>query len=226
MRLKFIIAALALLVALPVLRAAEATTNKFDPARFEKEIVAFENSDKTNKPPSRPIVFVGSSSIRKWTTLKEDFPKYKVMNRGFGGSVISDSIAFADRIVIPYKPKMIVMYAGDNDIGGGKSPETVANDFKLFAEKIWKADKKTKIAYIAIKPSIKRWNLVDKVKEANDLIAAYCKTDKRLDFIDIYPAMLGADGKPKPEYFVADGLHMTPAGYKVWTEIVEPHLSK
>jgi lysophospholipase L1-like esterase len=109
-------------------------------------------------------------------------------------------------------------------LGGGKTPATVAADFKTFAEKVWAADKKTKIAYIAVKPSIKRWAIVDKVKEANRLIEAYCQTDKRLDFIDIYPVMLGEDGKPKPELFVADGLHMTPAGYKLWTGIVEKHL--
>ncbi|HEY1170685.1 MAG TPA: SGNH/GDSL hydrolase family protein [Verrucomicrobiae bacterium] len=227
MHLRLILAALALMAGMTTLRAAEATTattNKFNPARFEKEIVALENSDKTNKPPKNPIVFVGSSSIKKWTTLKQDFPKHKVMNRGFGGSVISDSVAFADRIVTPYKPKMVVMYAGDNDIGGGKTPEMVTADFKAFTEKVWAADKKTKIAYIAIKPSIKRWNLVEKVKEANSLIETYCKSDKRLDFIDIFPAMLGADGKPRPEYLVADGLHMTPEGYQVWTDIVKKHL--
>lgn len=216
---------LALLLLLGVsARAAE--TNKFDPARFEKEIVAFEQADKTNQPPKNPIVFVGSSSIRKWTTLKQDFPGLPVMNRGFGGSVISDSVAFAHRIVTPYKPVMVVFYAGDNDIGGGKTPEVVAADFKKFTEKVWAADDKVKIAYISIKPSIKRWNLVDKVKEANSLISAYCKSDKRLDFIDIYPATLGADGKPRPELFVADGLHMTPEGYKVWTEAVAKHLPK
>jgi len=224
MHLRLILVALALLVSLTTVRGADTVTNKFDPARFEKEIVALENSDKTNKPPQNPIVFVGSSSIKKWTTLKQDFPKHKVMNRGFGGSVISDSVFFADRIVTPYKPVMVVFYAGDNDLGGGKTPEVVAADFKAFATKVWAADDKVKIAYIAIKPSIKRWAIVDKVKEANRLIEAYCKSDKRLDFIDIYPVMLGEDGKPKPELFVADGLHMTPAGYKLWTDIVEKHL--
>jgi lysophospholipase L1-like esterase len=212
-----------LLLAGAATQAAE-TTNKFDPARFEKEIAAYEKADTTNAPPKNPIVFVGSSSIRKWTTLKQDFPKHPVMNRGFGGSVISDSIAFANRIVTPYKPVMVVFYAGDNDLGGGKTPEVVAADFKTFTEKVWAAGDKTKIAYIAIKPSIKRWAIVDKVKETNRLIEAYCKTDKRLDFIDIYPAMLGDDGKPRPELFVADGLHMTPEGYKLWTGIVEKHL--
>ncbi|MCD6052045.1 MAG: Argininosuccinate lyase [Verrucomicrobia bacterium] len=224
MHVRMILVALALLLGLPTLRGAEATTNKFNPARFEKEIVALENSAKTNQPPKNAIIFVGSSSIKKWTTLKQDFPKHKVVNHGFGGSVISDSVFFADRIVTPYKPKMVVMYAGDNDLGGGKTPEVVAADFKAFTEKVWAANKKTKIAYIAIKPSIKRWNLVDKVKEANSLIEAYCKSDKRLDFIDVFPAMLGTDGKPRPELLVEDGLHMTPEGYKLWTSIVKKHL--
>ncbi len=224
MHVRMTLVALALFLGLTTLRGAEATTNKFNPARFEKEIVALENSAKTNKPPKNAIIFVGSSSIKKWTTLKQDFPKHKVVNHGFGGSVISDSVFFADRIVTPYKPKMVVMYAGDNDLGGGKTPEVVAADFKAFTEKAWAANKKTRIAYIAIKPSIKRWNLVDKVKEANSLIEAYCKSDKRLDFIDVFPAMLGTDGKPRPELLVEDGLHMTPEGYKLWTSIVAKHL--
>lgn len=204
--------------------AYAAEVKQVDPARFEKDIKAFEAADKTNKPPRHPIVFVGSSSIRKWTTLAKDFPKRKVINRGFGGSHISDSIYFCDRIVTCYKPRMVVMYAGDNDIGAGKSPETVLADFKTFAGKVWAADKKTKIAFIAIKPSIKRWNLVEHIKAANKLIQAYCQTDKRLDYIDIFPPMIGADGKPRPELFVSDGLHMTPEGYKLWTSIVEKHL--
>jgi len=224
MRFRFFLTAIALLAGLTTLHAAETAPKNVDPARFEKDIAAFEAADKSNKPPRRPIVFVGSSSIRMWKTLAEDFPKHKVMNRGFGGSHISDSIAFADRIVIPYKPRMVVMYAGDNDIGGGKSPEQVLADFKTFVAKVQDADNKSKIAYIAIKPSLKRWNLVEPIKVANKLIAEYCATDKRLDYIDIFTPMLGADGKPKPELYIKDGLHMTPAGYAIWTEVIKPYL--
>ncbi len=226
MHLKTLWLALVLLGGLPVLHAAEtgATTNKYSPARFEKDIAAYEAMDKTNRPPRRPIVFVGSSSIRMWKTLAEDFPRHKVMNRGFGGSHVSDSIAFAERIVTPYKPRMVLMYAGDNDIWAGKTPEQVLNDFKTFVAKVHAADKKTKVAFIAIKPSLKRWNLVEPIKEANRLIAEYCQSDKRLDYIDIFTPMLGADGKPKPELYVKDGLHMTPAGYAIWTEVLKPYL--
>jgi len=225
MHFRAFLMAAALLAGLTSLHGAEpASTNKFDPARFEKEIAAFEATDKTTKPPRRPIVFVGSSSIRKWTTLAEDFPKHKVMNRGFGGSHISDSIAFADRIVTPYKPSMVFMYAGDNDIGAGKSPEQVLADFKTFVGKVHAADKKVQIRYIAIKPSLKRWNLVEPIKVANKLIAEYCASDKRLGYIDIFTPMLGADGKPVPELFVKDGLHMTPEGYAIWTGVIKPYL--
>lgn len=226
MHLRLMMLVLALCALTPVMHAAEtvATTNKFLPARFEKDIAALEASDKTNRPPRRPILFVGSSSIRLWKTLAEDFPKHKVLNRGFGGSHVSDSVAFAERIVTPYKPRMVLMYAGDNDIGAGKTPEQVLKDFQAFVAKVHAADKKTKIAYIAIKPSLKRWNLVGQVKEANRLIAEYCKSDKRLDYIDVFTPMLGADGKPKPELFVKDGLHMTPEGYAIWTAVVKKHL--
>lgn len=226
MHLRMLWLALVLLGGLPVLHAAEtvATTNKYSPARFEKDIAAYEAMDKTNRPPSRPIVFLGSSSIRMWKTLAEDFPKHKVMNRGFGGSHVSDSVAFAERIVTPYKPRLVLMYAGDNDIGAGKTPEQVLSDFKAFVAKVHAANKKTKVSYIAIKPSLKRWNLVEQVKEANRLIAEYCKSDKRLDYIDVFTPMLGADGLPKPELFVKDGLHMTPEGYAIWTAVVKKHL--
>ncbi len=201
-----------------------AQTNS-SPAKWEKEIGAFETSDKTNFPPADAILFLGSSSIRKWTNLVHDFPDLKVFNRGFGGSQIDDSVAFVDRIVLPYKPKLIVFYAGDNDIGAKKSPERVAADFKALVEKVQAKLPATRIAFVSIKPSLKRWNLVEQIKAANQLIEAYTKTDKRLDYINVFNAMLGEDGKPRPELFVQDGLHMTPKGYELWTSLIRPHLN-
>ena len=106
------------------------------PHRFENEIAAFEAGDKTNPPPQHAILFLGSSSIRKWTTLARDFPNHRVFNRGFGGSQLDDSVYFFDRIVAPYKPKMIVLYAGSNDINAGKTPQRVFDDFKTFVGKV------------------------------------------------------------------------------------------
>ena len=199
---------------------------KDDPIRWEKDIQQFEASDKTNPPPKNAILFIGSSSIRLWKTLAEDFPKRKVINRGFGGSQMIDSLYFFDRIVKPYKPKMIVVYAGSNDINAGKTPEQVFADFTNFVAKVRQDLPKTRIAFIAIAPNPARWSKVEQFKTANELVRNFTKTDPRLDFIDIFPAMLGEDGQPKPDIFVSDNLHMNSKGYAIWAPIVRSHLKK
>lgn len=200
-------------------RAAEPAANP-----FEADIRAFEAADATNPPPQNPVLFLGSSSIRLWTTLAKDFPEYQTINRGFGGSQIVDSIRYADRIVIPAAPRQIVFYAGGNDINAGKSGEEVAADFQRFVAKIHGALPRTRIAYISIAPNPARWSQVDRVRRANELIQEFTRKDPRLSFINVFPAMLGADGKPRPELFVEDQLHMNPVGYKLWREIVGKHL--
>lgn len=205
----------------PQLRA-EAPVDPF--AKWEKEISAFEEKDRQNPPPKGGIVFVGSSSIRKWTTLAEDFPHHQVLNRGFGGSQIIDSVHFADRIVLPYEPRMVVLYAGGNDIHAGKSPAQVFADFQAFVEKIRAKLPKTEIACISIAGNPSRWAEVDKVKALNSMIESYIQDKPGLKFINVFPRMLGDDGKPRPEIFVADRLHMNAEGYKLWTEIVGQYL--
>lgn len=195
-----------------------------DVAKWEKAIAAFEASDRTNPPPCGAIVFVGSSSIRLWKTMEQDFPEHRVINRGFGGSQIADATAFASRIILPYQPRMVVLYAGDNDIAAGKPPEQVLADFRAFVRTLHRADPQLRVACIAIKPSLKRWNLVGQGRAANRRIADFCRKDSRLIFIDIATPMLGADGRPRQELFVEDGLHMTPAGYAIWRDAVRPHL--
>lgn len=199
--------------------AAQSQTNLFD-----KDILAFEARDKTNPPPKNAILFVGSSSIRMWTTLTEDFPEYRVINRGFGGSQISDSIHFADRIVTPYEPSVIVMYAGGNDLNAKKSPETVAQDFRTFVAKVREKLPHTHIAYIAVAGNPARWGHVDKVREANRLIREFTTTQPRLSFIDVFPHMMGDDGLPKPDIFLPDRLHMNAKGYAIWKRVVGEHL--
>ena len=199
-----------------------AQTNQAKVSKWEKEITAFEASDKTNMPPKGAILFVGSSSIRKWTTLAQDFPGKTVINRGFGGSEIADSTALADRIIFPYEPKIIVFYAGDNDLAAGKSPEKVFNDFQAFLKKVHERLPETRVEYISIKPCPLRWKLKDKVMTVNEKIAAL--KDNKLTFIDVYPAMLGDDGKPRPELFLSDGLHPSATCYQLWTKLIAPHL--
>jgi len=191
--------------------------------RWEKKIQAFEAADRAHPPQPNGIVFIGSSSIVKWDLAKW-FPGLPVINRGFGGSQIADSVRYEDRILIPYKPRIVVFYAGDNDIAAGKSPEKVFADYKAFVAKLRRALPKTRVVYIAIKPSLKRWELVDKMREANRMIRTYAGQDPLQDFVDIDKPMIRADGKPRPELFAADGLHLSPEGYKLWTSLIRPYL--
>jgi len=205
-----------------VCSGAQSTTNA---QPFAADIAAFEASDKTNPPPSGAILFIGSSSIRLWKSLAQDFPAHKVINRGFGGSQIIDSVNYAERIVLPYQPRLIVLYAGGNDINGGKTPEQVFADYRSFVTKVHAALPRTKIAYISIAPNPARWVQVERVKAANQLIEAHTKTDPQLTFINVFPKMLGEDGQPKPDIYVADRLHMNEKGYALWKEIVAPYLA-
>lgn len=193
--------------------------------RWEKAIQTFEQRDAENPPPKGEILFIGSSSIRMWKTA-EDFPEYTIINRGFGGSQTADSVEFAARIAIPYEPRLVVLYAGDNDIAAGKSPEQVAEDARAFFKTIHDALPKTRIAYIAIKPSILRWEMVEKMRAANALIRAHTETVPHLQFIDIDTPMLGGDGKPRASLFIQDGLHLSREGYDLWNAIIRPYLSE
>jgi lysophospholipase L1-like esterase len=192
--------------------------------RWAREMAAFEEQDKKNLPVGG-VVFVGSSSIRLWD-LVNYFPAVPALNRGFGGSVIRDSVGHADLLVLKHKPRTVIFYAGDNDIANGRTPRQVADDYKAFVTKIHAALPATRIAFIAIKPSIQRWPLIDKVRAANALVRAYAGTDNRLGFIDVDGPMLGWDEKPRTDLFVADGLHMTPKGYELWTALVRPFVER
>ncbi len=197
-----------------------------DAAKWEAEIAALERADKTNPPPSGAILFAGSSSIRLWKTLAEDFPRHRVINRGFGGSHISDNVAYADRIILPAKPKLVLLYAGDNDLAANKTPDQALADFQAFTKKVHSAQPSTRILLISIKPSISRWHLADKVKAANRLIEGFTQRDARLGYIDVFTPMLGADGQPRPEIFLDDKLHMNAQGYALWRRIIAPRLDE
>jgi lysophospholipase L1-like esterase len=197
-----------------------ATEPALDLAQWEPEIEVFEAADRAHPAPAGSIVFTGSSSIRLWKTLAEDFPGQPVLNRGFGGSQIREVRAFADRIVLPYEPSLVVMYCGGNDIHAGLSAEQVFADYREFVSTVHAALPKTRIAYISIAPNPARWSEVERVKTANRLIAAWSRQDPRLQFIDVYSEMLGSDGRPKPDIFVEDGLHMNEKGYEIWTRVV------
>lgn len=188
--------------------------------RFEDEIVAFETADKQAMPKAGSILFVGSSSIRLWKTLAEDFPEYPVLNRGFGGSWMTDSTRLVDRIVIPYKPRAIVVFAGTNDIADGHTPTQVADDYKSFVGKVRKKFPRIPIAYIATTPAPSRQRMWTKFGDVNGQIREFSKHGKGLWFIDTAYALMTPEGGPRPELFVEDQLHMNAQGYAIWREIV------
>lgn len=190
---------------------------------WEETIRKFEAADVKSPPPKGAVLFVGSSSIVGWD-LRKFFPDLVTINRGFGGSKISDSLRYADRIVTPYEPRAIVFYAGDNDIAGGKSPEQVAGDFREFVAKVREKLPDVPILYIGIKPSKKRWHLIDKIREANKQIEASCGEAQKVTFISVEKPMLGEDGEPHADLLKADGLHLQPAGYQIWSDLVRKHL--
>ena len=188
---------------------------------FAAEIEAFEQSDRTNPPPQNAVLFVGSSSIRLWKSLKEDFPDLTVINRGFGGSQVADSVRYANRIVLPYRPKAVVLYAGDNDLAAGKPPQQVLADFVSFESKVHAALPRTPVLYLAIKPSIARWNLIDKIRQTNRMVEDYAKpTNGKVVYVDTFTPILGPDGQPRRDLLQTDGLHLNAEGYKLWTPIV------
>lgn len=192
--------------------------------RWSATIDAFTKADAVNPPARDAVVFVGSSSIVKWNGLAQDFPGVPLIKRGFGGSELSDSVYYADRIVIPYRPRVVVVYAGENDLQLGQTPDAVFASFTAFCAKVHAALPRTRIVFISIKPSPSRWKLREAMIRTNTLIAAACAKDKRLAFIDVFTPMLDGHGQPRPELFVKDMLHMNEAGYALWTPRVAPLL--
>jgi len=213
-----------ILLAAAVVCAGTEASNP-DPNRFAGEIKAFAEWDSKNAVPADPILFVGSSSIRMWRT-HESFPELPVVNRGFGGSHISDVIHYLDRVVLPYGPRAIVFYAGDNDVAGGKSAQRVAEDYRRFVRLVHARFPAARIAFISIKPSGDRWPLWPEMKKANELIRDLCSQDDRLVFADLATPLLDADGLPRRGLFNSDQLHLNSRGYAVWAQTLAPVLSE
>jgi lysophospholipase L1-like esterase len=192
-------------------------------AKWEKNIAAIEKRLAAHPPKPGGVFFVGSSSIVRWD-LKKSFPGHDYVNVGFGGSTIPDSTHFASRIITPYKPATIVFYAGDNDIAQKRKPEQVRDDFRAFVATARKANPSCRIFFIPIKPSVARWKQFETQSKANELVRESCHDSKRVQYVDIVPLMLDADGKPDPNLFVKDGLHLSAKGYELWTAAVNKAL--
>jgi GDSL-like Lipase/Acylhydrolase family len=207
-------------------RPATGTETNHNFAKWEGEIAAFEQSDLTNPPPQGGVEFIGSSMIRRWNTLAQDFPGQPVFNRGFGGSEIVDSTHFAPRMIFPYAPRMIVFRAGGNDLWAGKSPEQVFADFQEFTTVVHAKLPATEIVFLSWSPTPSRWKQHEQEKELNRLVKNFVGVTPHLQYIETYDLPLGADGLPRPELFVADQLHFNAAGYKLLANRVRPIFSK
>ncbi len=212
--------ALLLTTCLALTGRAQTTIPTFEPA-----VAAFEAQDKTTAPPAGPILFIGSSSIKRWTGLTEAFPGKPVLQRGIDGTEISDMIRYSPRIITPYRPKQIVIYAGDNDIAQGKkTARDVYNSVLTLYMLVRKNVPSAMFTYISVKPSPSRRQYMAVQTEANALIRNYLGGQKNTSFVDVYTPMLNAAGQPRPELFTADSLHMNDAGYEVWKQAVAPAL--
>jgi lysophospholipase L1-like esterase len=195
-------------------------------ARWNDSFERFAAADRAHAPPPGGVLFVGSSSIRLWEHLAEDFATLPVViQRGFGGSRLSDCSDNLSRLVLPYKPSVVIVYAGDNDLAEGATPAEVLDTFKRFVKGVRAELPDTHIAYVSIKPSPLRAALLEQVRAANELIRTYSASLVDTHYVDVYSKMLGADGKPRPELFGTDRLHLNRAGYSLWKQEISRHLS-
>lgn len=194
-------------------------------ARWQSTFAAFDKADRERQPAADGVLFVGSSSIRFWTRLADDFRSQPVViNRGFGGSTMAECGLLARELVVRYKPRQVLVYAGDNDLAEGRTPLQVLESFALFASTVRAELPQVRIGYISVKPSPSRAALLPKIQETNNIIGAYLRTQSNIDYIDIYTPMMAADGRPRTELFLPDMLHMNDAGYRIWQAAIAPRL--
>ncbi len=193
---------------------------------FASEIAHFERLDAKTPPAPGAIVFVGSSSIRRWDSLAADMAPLPILNRGFGGSEFSDAIRYADRIIVNYKPSAVVIYSGDNDLAhaNGKTPVSVAEEFAVLASLIREQQPEAPIYLLSIKPSPARMQHWPRMAKANALMEKHCKATEGLAYIDVASQLFDEEGKLRSVAFVEDGIHLSDVGYREWTQRIRPHL--
>jgi lysophospholipase L1-like esterase len=213
-----------LLLALLIVAIAASGLSAQSPAeRWTKALADFDTADHLVPPTLGGVLFLGSSTIVNWDTARS-FPGIVTINRGVWSSSLYDAVQRVDRLVLPYAPRLIVLYAGDNDINSGATSEQVAVEFERFAFNVWAKLPQTKIVFIGLKPSPQRWLQVHRMRAANALIRDFCERDDRLAFLDVDGTMLGWDEKPRKELFVEDGLHLSAQGYQLWNFLLRPFL--
>jgi lysophospholipase L1-like esterase len=228
MKKAIIAATMAMGLLAPLLPAQETPISRYaaarDYARWEKEIAAYEAADRKGPPPKGGILFIGSSTVRLWKTLADDFRGFKVINRGFGGSEIVDSTHFADRLIFPHEPRQVFLRAGGNDLHAGRLPKDVAGDFAEFVRVVRTRLPKAEILFIGLSPAPARWGEADKTRELNRLVRQMALEMPRVGFVDADTISLDPDGRARPELFVKDRLHFSPEGYRLLADRVRPFL--
>jgi lysophospholipase L1-like esterase len=195
---------------------------------FAEEIAAFKKQDSIAAPATGQILFTGSSSFTLWKDVQDYFPGYPILNRGFGGSSLTDLLRYQKEIIFPYRPRQIVLYCGENDIAGSDtvSGETVFARFQQLFRDIRKELPEVQITYISMKPSPSRWHMRKRMMRGNDLIEAFLRKEKKTAFINVWVSMLGPDRQPMSYLFLEDMLHMNKDGYAIWQKLIQPVLIK
>ncbi|WP_339675402.1 SGNH/GDSL hydrolase family protein [Cyclobacterium marinum] len=208
---------------LAVLLFISTTVFAQDPTRFKGQVEKI-HQDNPIQENLNSIVFTGSSTIRMWKSLQEDFPQHNVINAGFGGSQASDLLYYIDELILDYKPTKVFIYEGDNDISSGKSTDEILMTFNLITSKIHEALPETEIVIISPKPSVARWKLADQYLELNKKLKKFTKSEKYMKYADLWKPMLNKDKEPMDDIFIKDNLHMNEKGYAIWAKTIKKYL--
>jgi hypothetical protein len=224
--LKTLVNAGSVIVALLCAASAYAQTATSLAERFEKTVQAYEEADKLQPPPQGAILLAGDSQFYRWKTLHDDLPEFTIVNRGIDSFQLSHLIHYADRLILPHKPRMIILHVGGNDVNNGKHAERILEDFKAFVARVRGALPGVPIAFSSITPGPGRWEQAERRKLANETIKAYVATQPGLHFIDLWDVMLTADGQPREELWVEDRVHPNHAGYLLRVKIMRPLLGE
>lgn len=193
---------------------------------FENEIKNFEKQDSISMPAKGQILFIGSSSFRIWKSFAVDLAGIPAVNRGFGGSTMTDALYYFDRMVVKYEPKAVVVYEGDNDLAMGKNMEELAKEYEEFSNRLKKALPKTKLVYLAIRPSLSRIAIVEKQKQFNYWLEKYCKSEKNRYFLDMHSPFYLTDGTVMQDIFISDRLHLNEKGYQIFSSKIRSFILK
>lgn len=214
------------IIILLALLATPSWAQKEGPSRWEKTIRKFEDADRANPPKPGGVLFTGSSSIALWKDLAAYFPEHRVLNRGFGGSNFSDLLHYAHRVIFPYKPSMIFVYEGDNDIQQGDTTEKILANARKLRGMIRAELGDTPVVFISPKPSIARWKLKENYEAVNEALRKYAESEPDTEFADVWTPALDNDGMVKQDIFLKDNLHLNAKGYEIWQQVIAEYLPK